>query len=226
MPLSANRQHRCPLCRHALTATEYERVLGIQHAKERELQAMRASIASEKAKLLAQAKADRDELKRERESLVKQKRSLKAEFGKRVSVAKFEAQNAEKRKSVATIKRLETNLKKAQIENEHLKNATNQSEVGRAWDGEMADFVKSVFGPLGDHVQKTSGSRKGDVIHNMRHDGEVVCPVIIENKTGLDITLKFLRQASEAKRVRKARYALLVSDGKTSRLRRRRQDRR
>lgn len=120
----------------------------------------------------------------------------------------------EKRKAVATIKRLENNLKKAQIENEHLKKATNQSEVGRAWDGEMADFIRGVFGPLGDQVETTPGSRKGDVIHNMHHDGALICPVIIENKSGQEITLKFIRQASEAKRVRKARYALLVSDGK------------
>lgn len=65
--------HRCPLCRHALTAGEYDRVLGIQQAKERELASMRAALASEKARLLAQVKADRDAVKRERDALAKQK---------------------------------------------------------------------------------------------------------------------------------------------------------
>jgi len=222
MPASHDHtKRRCPLCHHSLTEAEYDRALGLQQAKERELREARQAAAIEKKALLEKfrkqqqnIKAQQDALKRERQTLREQKASLKAQYDAKLKGARATAQAAERKKAEGTINRLELNLKKAQIENEHLKKATNQSEVGRAWDGEMADFLKQHFTSLGDHVEATVGSRKGDVIFNVRHNGEVVCPIIIENKTGLDITLEFVRQASRAKRQRKARYALLVSDGK------------
>lgn len=214
-------KRRCPLCHQSLTQSEYERVLGVQQAKERELREAREAAAREKKAVLEKfrkqqqhLKAQQETLKCERQALREQKASLKAEYNAKLKSARAVAQAAERKKAESTIKRLELNLKKAQIENEHLKNATNQSEIGRAWDGEMADFLASIFSPLGDHVEATIGSRKGDVIFLVRHNGEVVCPIIIENKTGLDVTLEFVRQAGRAKRERKARYAMLVSDGK------------
>lgn len=222
MPASHDHtKRRCPLCHHSLTQSEYDRVLGVQQAKERELRDARDAAAREKKLLLEKFRkqqqniqTQQEALKRDRQALREQKSSLKAQYDAKLKSARTVAQAAERKKAEATIKRLELNLKKAQIENEHLKNATNQSEVGRAWDGEMADFLAGIFAPLGDHVEATIGSRKGDVIFHVRHNGEVVCPIIIENKTGLDVTLEFIRQASRAKRQRKARYALLVSDGR------------
>lgn len=222
MPASHDHtKRRCPLCHHSLTQSEYDRVLGVQHAKERELREAREAAAREKKLLLEKFrkqqqtfKAQQEALKRDRQALREQKSSLKAQYDEKLKSARTLAQAAERKKAEATIKRLELNLKKAQIENDHLKKATNQSEVGRAWDGELAQFLRGIFGPLGDHVEATVGSRKGDVIFHVRHNGEVVCPIIIENKTGLDVTLEFIRQTSRAKRQRKARYALLVSDGK------------
>lgn len=131
-----------------------------------------------------------------------------------LAYAKVKARSVEQTRAAATIRRLETNLKKAQIENEHLKRATTQGDVGRAWDGEMAAYIKSVFGPLGDQIEPTKGSRKGDVLVCIRHNGETICPIIVENKTSQTITQEFIRQTSRAKRYRGARYALLVSDGK------------
>lgn len=65
----------CPLCRHALTASEYERVLGIQQAKERELRSLRQEIAVE-----------RSALKKERESLTALRKSLRAQYDQKVLV--------------------------------------------------------------------------------------------------------------------------------------------
>lgn len=209
-----HRKYNCPLCRHALTAAEYERVLGIQQTKEKELRDMRDEVAREKKALLQQSKTEREALRRERASLTEQKRDIKSNFDKRLKIAVLDAQTAEKKKAETTTKRFKNIITKLQRENEHLHNATNQSEVGRAWDGKMADFIAEHFRPLGDHVEPTPGSRKGDIIYNIRHNGETVCPIIIENKTGLVITAAFIRQTSMAKRDRKARYALLVSDGR------------
>jgi hypothetical protein len=194
-----------------LTRENFERVLGIQKAKEHELSAMREAVAAQKKRLMAQAKADRAVLKQARQSLNALRKSLREDHDRKITKAKADARRTEREKAAATIKRLDANLRKAQIENQHLK---NQSEVGRAWDGHIADFIRGVFGPLGDHVETTKGSRSGDVIVNMRHNGEIICPIIVENKTGLKIEPEFIRQASRAKRERKARYALLVCDGK------------
>ncbi len=160
--------YHCPLCGHDLTAAEYDRVVGVQKAKEQHL----------------------------------------------LAAAKVDARASELEKMTGTITRLEDSLKKAQTENEHLRLATTQGDVGRAWDGEMAQYIRSVFGSFGDEIVPTKGSRKGDVIVNFRHEGETICPIIIENKTGQTVTREFIRQTSRAKRDRQARYALLVSDGK------------
>jgi hypothetical protein len=219
------KRHHCPLCRHILSAAEYDRVLGIQKAREKELSDLRGA-ASRELKVArkereaatrehAALQSQREALRRERATLGK---TLRREFDQKLHLAtanaKTQAQLAEKRKASATIRRLENNIKKAQIENDHLKNATTQSELGRAWDGQMADFIRNTFGPLGDQVEATRGSRRGDVIHNMRHNGRIICPIIIENKTGLEITAEFIRKANDVKRLRKARYVLLVSDGR------------
>lgn len=101
-------------------------------------------------------------------------------------------------------------IAKLQENAKHLKEGTTPQSVGFADEGLLVDALRKEFP---EDVIEHKG-KKGDVLHIVMVDNEQVGKLVYECKRTLSLLKAHIRQAYEAKRIREADEAILVTTGR------------
>lgn len=190
--------YRCPLCDSVLTESHYHKVIKLQERKEKvqkgELRKLREQTeAAKKAAALARRK--------------QQEVAARAEHD--VEAAKKQAAAAERRKSAVRDKRLLARIGKLEEEKEMLQKHTSPQEIGLADEGALVKRLQREFPD--DRIEHAGKS--GDVLHYVLLDDEQVGCIVYECKHTDRISSGHVAQTAQAKKMRHANYAILVTTG-------------
>jgi hypothetical protein len=92
-----------------------------------------------------------------------------------------------------------------------LKRGKTPQEYGPEFEAQLVRRLRVEFD--GDEIRPTPGSRGGDVLHIVKEGGKVAGTIIYECKWTPRISGSHVRQAAQAKMMRRAEFAVLVTSG-------------
>ena len=191
--------YRCPLCSSSLSKAKYEAVLNIQKEKEKSQQADLDKLHRQ----LHSAHQKELDFKRQ---LKDSKTKIKEAAAKAAQKAKLDARKANERMMAGQrekVRKLEAKLKL-------LEKGTTEQERGLADEPKLVERLRREF--PSDKIQHEG--KGGDVLHFVRFENEVVGIIVYECKHTEKILPEHVQQTSEAKRIREAHFAILVTTGR------------
>jgi hypothetical protein len=190
--------YRCPLCQSPLSKAKYESVLNIQKEKERAQQAdldkLHEQLHSAHQRELQFKKQLRDSRKKIKQA--ENRAAQKARLDERRRGERLMAGQGK------TIKKLQERIKM-------LEKGTTPQEIGLADESKLVERLRREF-PT-DKIQHEG--KGGDVLHFVRFENETTGIIVYECKHTPKILPDHVRQTSEAKRIREAHFAILVTTG-------------
>lgn len=105
---------------------------------------------------------------------------------------------------VTEIRRLKEKLRARQL-------AKSQQEFGPEFEIKLLTRLKQEFAT--DEIERTKGSRCGDILHLVKEGGKVAGTIIYECKWTPRLSGSHVRQTAYAKRMRNAQFGVLVTSG-------------
>jgi len=179
--------YRCPLCKSILTADRYHEVLGLYEARKDAEKQLRQRLATQKA----------DE--RKRRAKLREEKARAVQAAKSTVETKVKIAVASQRKQIEQLRR----------QNEALRKGQSLADVGLKTEASIARALEGEF--KGDDVEHTG--KGGDVLHHVIHNKKPVGVIVYEVKDTQKLEAAHIRQANDARRQRKADFAVLVTNG-------------
>lgn len=228
---------KCPVCGTALSQTEFDKALGLWQDKQKHIKHLQdesKKLREEKKQFLIKFKQEKQSLQKQlKNQLTKQKlvltnsfnQKLKTEIKRGVEVGinkqkkEFDKQTAEFKKNQNKMNQLENSLKisanKYEKANQEIKKLKEQLEKGITPQIEGLLEEKNLLGKLQELYPKDNfihTGKGGDIIQIVMEQKKEIGKIVYECKKVKNFDKKFIQQAKDARRIREADFAILVTN--------------
>jgi hypothetical protein len=190
--------YKCPLCGSALAKEKYEAVLHIQAEKDK---ARKADLENAH-RLLHQAREATTSLK-------KQLSQTRERLKQADLVGQKKGALIEKRRQERLTAGLQKKLELANVRISQLSKGTTPQTEGLEFEETLCRRLQKEF-PQDRIEHKGKG---GDILHGVVFQGRLAGLIIYECKRTPGILPSHIQQAAEAKRIREAHFAILITTG-------------
>ncbi len=197
------KRYQCPVCRSPLSRERYLRALGLWQEHRRHLRRLR----EEAQKLRAEKKElEQQWQQRLQEERKRWERKIEEEARRQARTLLREAKKRERERREQQLQRLQEKIQRLREENRRLRIALPQ-EQGLIEEKKLFEALRAWFPE--DRITHTG--KGGDIVHEVCRDGAVIGRIVYECKDTREFKQDYIRQTMEAKRQRKADFAVLVS---------------